>query len=157
VPAPLPRAAAEKEAPPVALEPPAAPEMDPARQAEIEQLVRELARQRHQNRTRAESKLRALGAEAVPFLEPALRHPFNLARRAAMRLARDGGGEDAVLFAIDALTDEDIFVRQFAAETLARHGGGPAIGYNARGPERTWRASQQAWLERLAIERRIEK
>ena len=93
-------------------------DVSPQLRVEILRHLYELTRQRNQNRVRAESSLRRLGAAAIPYLDMVRDHPFNLTRRAAMRLVRDARSMEGLPFAIDAMTDPDFFVRQHASEVL---------------------------------------
>lgn len=93
-------------------------EVSPEERAQIMMLLYELTRQRSQNRVRAENALRRLGAKAIPFLDLVRDHPFNLTRRAVMRLVRDARSMEGLPFAIDAMTDPDSFVREHASEAL---------------------------------------
>jgi hypothetical protein len=95
-------------------------EVAPAQAEEIVRYVAELGRHRTRNRVRAERYLKDFGVASLPYLAPALRHPFELTRRAAMRVIRDVGDIRAVPYAISGIVDEDVFVRQHANEALAR-------------------------------------
>jgi hypothetical protein len=88
--------------------------------AEIEDAVRELGRQRNQNRVRAERHLVDFGSVALPFLDPAAAHPFELTRRAVQRIVRDIGDVRGAPLAMDALNDPDDFVRSLAREALEK-------------------------------------
>ncbi|HLU48660.1 MAG TPA: HEAT repeat domain-containing protein [Planctomycetota bacterium] len=87
--------------------------------AEILYWVRELGRQRNQNRARAERHLKAYGAAVLPFLGAAVNHPFELTRRAAMRIIRDVGDVRGAPYALKLLDDDDPWVRRLAYEALA--------------------------------------
>lgn len=95
-------------------------EIDPRLEEEIYELVYELNRERTRNRVRAESKLRELGPVVVPYLGAAVHSPFDLTRRAALRIIRDVGNPDGLPLVIEALTDQDVFVRRHAFEALRR-------------------------------------
>ncbi|HZN56633.1 MAG TPA: HEAT repeat domain-containing protein [Planctomycetota bacterium] len=85
---------------------------------EIQDQVRELSRQRNQNRVRAENHLKAIGSAVLPYLQPAANHPFELTRRAVQRIVRDIGSWRGAPLAIEALADPDQFVRELAVEAL---------------------------------------
>jgi hypothetical protein len=86
--------------------------------AAIEDAVRELTRQRTQNRVRAENELKRIGSAALPYLEPLMGHPFELTRRAVQRIVREVGDVRGAPMAIDGLNDPDYFVRDLAHEAL---------------------------------------
>ena len=111
---------------------------------EIQHHVYELGRQRTRNRTRAENALRRFGARALPYLQAAAIHPFELTRRAVQRLVRDIGDLRGVPYAIDALTDRDLFVRRHAHEAL-RSIIGPGIAYDPAAPASRRRAAQRRY------------
>lgn len=103
--------------------------------------ARELKRWRARNRVRAENHLRRAGIEALPYLEEASLHPFELTRRAALRLIRDLGDPRAIPMALSALEDEDRWVRHHAAEALHRMLA-PHVGYDAE-----WAPERRRWAE----------
>lgn len=113
---------------------------------EIQHHVYELGRQRTRNRTRAENALRRFGALALPYLQAAAIHPFELTRRAVQRLVRDIGDLRGVRYAIDALTDSDLFVRRHAHEAL-RSIIGPGIAYDPTAPASRRRAAQRQYRD----------
>ncbi len=131
---------AAKTEPSTAAKNPLAPEV----RALIEENVRELTRWRTRNRVRAENALIALGADALPFLDGVARDPFELTRRAVMRIVRAIGDPIGLPMAIDSLLDEDEFVRNEAAEAVRRIARRD-FGYNAYAPE----------PRRLAAHRRV--
>ncbi len=100
----------------------------------IEENIRELTRWRSRNRVRAENALVALGPDALPFLDGIARDPFELTRRAAMRIVRAIGDPAGLPMAIDALLDDDDFVREEAAEAVRRIARRD-FGYNAHAPK----------------------
>ncbi len=107
---------APEEARPTAIAPPVSPEL----KAEIEEYVFNITRWRHRDRTWAESRLVAIGPPAIPYLRPIIHDPFNLARRAGVRIIRDVGDPAGIPLAIEGLLDEDDFVRETAAEALRK-------------------------------------
>lgn len=84
----------------------------------VQDAVRELSRQRTQNRVRAENTLRRMGSAALPYLEPLTGHPFDLARRSVQRIVRDIGDVRGAPLAIDGLNDPDNFVRELAYDAI---------------------------------------
>lgn len=86
----------------------------------IQHLVRELSRQRSQNRVRAERQLKAAGAVVLPYLEPVANHPFALTRRAVQRILGVIGDWRGAPLAIERLNDSDGFVRELAHAALQR-------------------------------------
>jgi hypothetical protein len=105
---------------------PPAPEVvrvPPEIRAEIEEAVYDLTRWRSRDRVRAERRLVDIGAVAIPFIQAVAHDPFDLTRRAAMRIVRDIGSQDGIPIAIEGLLDEDRFVRETAAEALRRMTG----------------------------------
>jgi hypothetical protein len=136
-----------KEAPPA---PPAPPEaeskeqpaplprgtvsVDPQLRAEIHENIYDLSRWRSRNRVRAENNLKAIGAPAIPFLEGVARDPFELTRRAVMRIVREVGDPAGIPIAIEGLLDPDDYVRATAGEALRRMTR-RSFGYNPYGPE----------------------
>ena len=85
---------------------------------QITTAVEELARWRSRNRVRAENHLRAIGPPAIPFLRGAAADPFELTRRAALRIVRDVADPEGIPIAIGALLDSDDMVRETALEAL---------------------------------------
>lgn len=85
---------------------------------EIQDAVRELSRQRTQNRVRAERHLKNMGPAVLPYLEAVAGHPFELTRRAVQRIVRDLGDPRGASIAIEALNDPDDFVRSLARDAL---------------------------------------
>ncbi len=137
-PAPLAPAAAEagKAVPAIAAE----------LEAEIQTAVYELTRQRARNRTRAESNLKNLGAPALPYLARIADHPFELTRRAVMRIVGEIGEWQGVPIAIDGLTDEDAYVRVHAGEAL-RQITRRDLGYKPYAPPKARLEAQKRWKE----------
>ena len=113
---------------------------------DIQRHVRELARQRSRNRVRAENGLRRYGSLALPYLQPAANHPFELTRRAVQRLVRDAGDVRGAPYAIDALVDSDIFVRRHAHEAL-RSLLGSTVAYNPAGSSARRLAARRQYRE----------
>jgi hypothetical protein len=85
---------------------------------EVQDAVRELSRQRTQNRVRAERHLKNMGPAVLPYLEAVAGHPFELTRRAVQRIVRDLGDPRGASIAIEALNDPDDFVRSLARDAL---------------------------------------
>ena len=103
---------------------------------EIEFLVRELGRQRTNNRVRAERKLADFGPSVLPFLCAPAVHPFDLTRRAIQRIVRDVGDFRGAPLSIAALDDEDPFVRSLAHDALRELLPEARISYHADAPPR---------------------
>ena len=118
--------------------------IDPALKSRIEELVTELQRQKPQNRTRAERHLKAIGAPAIPYLLPLVKHESDLTRVAAMRLLNDFGDETAVETCIDALLDSNEYVRDLANKTL-EHVTHESFGYEAQASPRRRETAQEKW------------
>ena len=98
-------------------------EIDPELKKEIEQLVYDLTRQRSTVRTRAESKLIAIGDDAVPFVRTVAGHASEQTRIAAFRILKKHPQSASSEVAIGALTDANRFVRKLAWETLQEISG----------------------------------
>jgi hypothetical protein len=92
--------------------------LDADRVAAIEEAVRDLTRHRTTYRTRSERRLREMGSAVLPYLEGIVEHPFELTRRAVMRIVRDIGARQGAPLAICGLTDADYHVRELAGEAL---------------------------------------
>ena len=129
----------------------------------MENFVAELGRQRNTNRVRAENALRGFGHHALPFVAKAASHPFELTRRAAQRIIRDAKDVRGAPLAIEALTDQDYFVRVHAHEALQGILHEAKISYNAKAGVKQLQAAQSAyrtfWLElrrAFAAERAVE-
>ncbi len=120
--------------------------IDPALESEILDTIRELTRWRSRNRVRAENRLREIGEPAIGYLPSLMNHPFNLTRRAVMRVVRDVGSPEGTLLAIAALLDEDIWVRIHADEALRRITGRDT-GYNPRAPLEQRLEAHSRWLD----------
>jgi hypothetical protein len=108
--------------------------------------LHDLGRWRSRDRVRAENALRSVGAPAVPYLYEISRHPFELTRRAVMRLVRDIGEPAGVSLAIEGLLDDDRFVRSLADEAL-RSLLSADVGYNPRANVRGRLEGQKRWQE----------
>ncbi len=121
---------------------------DPELQAEIDSYINDLARWRSRNRVNAERNLLRIGAQAIPYLEAVARHPFNLTRRAVLRIIRDVADPAGIPMAIEALLDEDDFVREFAAEAL-REITGLDMEYEPYGSMKNRYEAYQRWLQWL--------
>ena len=118
----------------------------PSSAAQIEAHVYELGRQRSGNRVRAERHLKSFGAAALPFLDPAAKHPFDLSRRAVQRIVRDVGDPAGAPLAIHGLNDSDEFVRRIAAEAL-RGMFAERVRYRASWSEQRRLAAQDRYWE----------
>jgi len=95
-------------------------EIDPKLRDEITQLVHDLTREKPKHRVRAERRLKAIGAPAVPFLLPLATHESEAVRIATFRLFSEVGDESVIDVSIAALTDSNEFVRDHAHRTLQR-------------------------------------
>ena len=94
--------------------------IDAKLEAEILGYISELSRQRSQNRVRAEAALKRLGPVPLPYLEKAARHPFELTRRAIIRIVAETGGPDGADLLRAALSDKDPWVKKLAREALEK-------------------------------------
>ena len=94
--------------------------IDAKLEAEILGYISELSRQRSQNRVRAEAALKHLGPVTLPYLEKAARHPFELTRRAIIRIVAETGGPDGADLLRAALSDKDPWVKKIAREALEK-------------------------------------
>lgn len=115
--------------------------LSPDRIVELEYYAQELQRQRSINRVWAERQLKRVGPVALPFISPLVDHPLWLTRRAVQRLVRDSGDVRGTPLAIEALDDEDVFVRQIAGETV-RATFGPRAAYRAEASRREIQRAQ---------------
>ena len=129
------------------------PTLDPQLKARIEELVRDLERQKPQLRTRAEVHLKAIGAPAVPFLTPLAKSANDLTRVAVFRLLSEFGDERAVDACIEALSDPNEYVRDFANRTLERVTQ-KSFGYVAQASPRRRETAQQKWKKWWEEEKR---
>ncbi|MBN1442765.1 MAG: HEAT repeat domain-containing protein [Planctomycetes bacterium] len=98
----------------------AAQDIDPSLKKRIEQLVEDLCRQKSKYRVRAERQLKAVGPAAIPFLQPLASHESDLVRVAVFKLFFAMGDEDVIDPSIEALTDSNEYVRDFAHKALQR-------------------------------------
>lgn len=114
---------------------------------EIQALVYDLGRDRTTNRTRAERKLKEMGAIVLPYLKPLINHPADLTRRAVQRIVRDLRDVRGTPLAIEAMNDPDTFVRKFAGEALRVLIPNPPVAYHDNAPPRRRQASQHAYRE----------
>ncbi|MBN1420314.1 MAG: hypothetical protein JXP34_16155 [Planctomycetes bacterium] len=96
------------------------PVVDEALQRSIEANIYDMARWRTRNRVRAERKLIAIGANAVPWVIAMARHPFELTRRSALRILIAAGDTRAIPAALIGLADDDRFVRELSDDLLRR-------------------------------------
>ena len=124
----------------------AADEVPGATILEIQDLIRDLSRQRSQNRVRAERKLTAMGPIVLPYLQPLTQHPFELTRRAVHRIVRSLGAIEGAPIAIDGLVDPDRFVREIAHETLRTLLPNQSVAYNPNdNPRKRARVQAEYW------------
>ena len=56
----------------------------------------------------------------LPYLEKAARHPFELTRRAIIRIVAETGGPDGAELLRAALSDKDPWVKKLAREALEK-------------------------------------
>jgi len=120
------------------------PPIDPQLKARIEDLVRDLERQKAQFRSRAERHLKAIGAPALPYLLPVAKSPSELARVSAFRLFSEFGDDTVVEPCIEALADPNEYVREQANKTLERVTQ-KSFGYQAQASPRRRENAQQKW------------
>jgi hypothetical protein len=116
----------------------------------IQELVKELGRQRNQNRVRAERQLEELGSPVLPFLGAAAHHPLDLTRRAVQRLVRGIGDVRGAPLAIEALEDADVMVRELAHEALETLLPEVRIAFDAEGAPRKRLEAVNAYWEHWA-------
>ena len=134
------------------VEKPEGPPIDPALKQRIEELVSDLERQKSQYRVRAERHLKAIGPPAIPFLIPLAKSNSELTRVAVMRLFHEMGDESVIETCIEALTDSNEFVRDFAGKTLERvtH---EDFGYAPEASPRRRELAQEKWRKWWASEK----
>lgn len=132
-------------------EDPEGPPIDPALRQRIEELVSDLERQKTQYRVRAERHLKAIGPPALPFLIPLAKSNSELTRVAVMRLFHEMGDESVIEPCIDALTDANEFVRDFAGKTLERVTR-EDFGYQPQASPRRREIAQEKWRKWWASE-----
>jgi hypothetical protein len=118
--------------------------IDPKLKERIEELVRELTRQKANYRVRAERHLRAVGAPAVPFLLPLSSHEGELVRAAVFRLLAEFGDESVVDSSIEALADGSAAVRDLAHRALLRVTK-EDFGYQPQGTFKARQVAQDRW------------
>jgi hypothetical protein len=127
------------------------PEIDPALKQRIEELVSDLERQKTQFRVRAERHLKAIGTPALPYLIPIAKSNSELTRVAVMRLFHEMGDESVIEPCIDALTDSNEFVRDYAGKTLERVTR-EDFGYQSEASPRRRELAQEKWRKWWASE-----
>lgn len=111
----------EKSAKPI--QQPEMPKLTAKQQQEVENLVRELQRQRATNRTRAEKHLSQYGVAAVPYLLPVSRSGFDLSRIAALRLLLKSPRYEAAPAALEGLTARNRWVRKLSWQLIEKISG----------------------------------
>jgi len=121
-------------------------ELDPELKARIEELVREIQRDKARNRVQAERHLEAIGQPAIPFLIPIARNPNDLTRIAVMRLFHSFGDHQVVEPAIEGLLDDNEYVRDYANKSLKRITG-EDFGYQPSASPRRREVAQRKWLD----------
>jgi len=112
----------------------------------IEEAIHDLTRWRSRDRVRAERQLVDIGPAAIPFLGGVARDPFDLTRRAVLRIIRDIGDPEGIPIAIEALLDEDRFVRETADEAL-KDLAGIDLGYRVDAPVQKRIDAYRRWVE----------
>jgi HEAT repeat protein len=132
--------------------PEAAP-ISPSLRSEIEEELYELTRWRTRNRVRAENNLVRIGPAAIPFLARVIHDPFELTRRAVARIVRDIGDPSGIPLLIDALLDEDGYVREISADALRRMTRRD-FGYTPYAPLPRRLEAQRQWREWSDVEGR---
>ena len=119
-------------------------ELDPQLQNEIDSWVTQLRGQNSKQRIRAEQNLREVGAPVVPFLLPLAQDSAVLVRIATFRILAELADERVVEVAIEALLDENEYVRGYADKAL-RRATNESFGYRARAHPARRRMSQTKW------------
>ena len=122
----------------------AKPAISPALEKEILRQVQELQRQRARNRVRAERRLKAIGKPALPYLLEEADHKSVNVRRAVFELIRRFGDDSAIDASIQALGDENDFIRDNAHRALRRITG-ENFGFRPMGAANSRRRSQADW------------
>ena len=119
-------------------------EIDPELQERIEELVEELQRQKSRYRVRAERHLKAIGAPAIRYLLPVVKHEKDLTRVAIMRLFHTFGDDRVVQPCIDALLDTNEHVRDHSIKALKKITG-EDFGYYPHASPRRREQAQTKW------------
>lgn len=96
------------------------PPIDPQLRERIEKHVYDLQRQKSRHRVRAERHLKSIGEPALPFLLPLVSHTHDIVRIAVFRIFHAIGDESVIDACIEALADENLWVRDYAERTLRR-------------------------------------
>jgi len=110
-------------APPAVVMPPKIPQLETSRLKEVLLLVKELQRQRTQNRTRAERKLATMGPAVIPHLIPVARSPFDLARISALRILLKTPHFDQAKVALEGLDADNRWVRKLSWQLIVKISG----------------------------------
>lgn len=136
-------------------------EISPELKEKIEGLVLDLKRQKSRFRVRAQRHLKAVGPPAVPFLIPLVRHREELVRISVFRLFHSIGDDRVIEPCIDALSDPNEYVRDYAHRSLVRLTG-ESFGYRplaspsrrelARAKWRRWWVAEKRALQDLRTE-----
>ncbi len=121
-------------------------ELSPEQEAEIEELVSDLQRQKSRYRHRAERRLRAMGSVILPAILPLVDHSSENTRIAAVRLVYEVGDDRSEVLeaCVDALADENVFVREYAAQSLRRITR-KRFDFNARASVQARSAAAERW------------
>jgi hypothetical protein len=130
-------------------------QLPPERVDAIQQQIRELTRQRTQNRVRAERYLKEMGPDVLPFLEALASHPFDLTRRAVQRVVKEIGDVRGAPISIWSLNDPDEWVRKLAHESLETLLPGAPIRYSASAAERSRLVAQEQYYQLWDAEMRF--
>jgi hypothetical protein len=121
-------------------------DMDPALRKRIEDLVADLQREKSRNRVQAERHLEAIGQPTIPFLVPVARSENELTRTAVMRLFHSFGDQQTIEPCIQALLDENEYVREFANKALKRISG-EDFNYQPSATPRRRELAQKKWAD----------
>ncbi|MEM7232483.1 MAG: hypothetical protein AAF517_09930 [Planctomycetota bacterium] len=137
--------------------------IDPELKERIEKLVKDLQRQRTRDRVRAERHLKAIGAPSQSFLLPLSDHDSDLVRTSVFKLFYSFADEKVVDDCIDALTDSNEYVRDYAHRALRRITdedfgfkpfSSPRRRERAAGKWRRWWKKEQETLSELSDQAR---
>jgi len=95
-------------------------DIDPKLKERIEDLVKDLDRQKSRYRVRAERYLKAIGPPSLPYILPLASSDRSLTRVAVFRLFYDFGDDRVIDSCIDGLLDASEYVRSYARKVLKR-------------------------------------
>jgi len=128
-------------------------DIDPKLRERIEELVKDLERQKPRYRIRAERHLKAIGPPCLPYLLPLVKSDSELARVAAFRLFNEFGDETVVEACIAGLLDTSEYVRSYANKTLKRitH---EDFGYSSAASPKRRELAQEKWKKWWEEEKR---